>query len=183
MRIRRCGGARLHEMRQHEIAEIVERCAVAEEESFIGRHCFDDVANQRRFGRQFEPPHEAIDTVEIVTARQGRESAFDEILLVVVEAEAGIFGEEALQHIEGSNHAAPRGRIPLRRPLTVAAIRPSGRTALASPACATAPGMPQTTLEASSCAMRLPPAATIARDPARPSVPIPVRMRPSVDGP
>ena len=56
------------------------------------------------------------------------------------------------------------------------ASRGSGRTAWHSPAWAIAPGMPQTTLVASSCATAAPPACTTARVPARPSWPMPVSI-------
>src|SRR5882672_9493969 len=42
------------------------------------------------------------------------------------------------------------------------------------PACAAAPGIPQTTLEASSWAITFPPAATISLPPRIPSEPMPV---------
>ena len=45
-----------------------------------------------------------------------------------------------------------------------------------APADATAPGMPQTTLVASSCAMTVLPALTSSRAPFKPSCPIPVSM-------
>src|SRR5207237_351795 len=53
----------------------------------------------------------------------------------------------------------------------------SGSTAEHTPAFAAAPGMPHTTLEASSCAMTLPPAATTSCAPCVPSEPMPVRIK------
>ena len=50
---------------------------------------------------------------------------------------------------------------------------------LARPALATAPGMPQTTLVAPSWAKTAPPAERMAREPASPSEPMPVRTTPS----
>ena len=55
-------------------------------------------------------------------------------------------------------------------------MRGSGSTAWHSPACATAPGIPQTTLVASSCATAPPPASTTRRVPASPSWPMPVSI-------
>src|SRR4029079_1591016 len=73
------------------------------------------------------------------------------------------------------NHA----RSPPNSRVIFAAISPIGSTADARPALVTWPGMPQTTLVASSCAMTEPPAATISFAPRKPSDPIPVSTSPS----
>ena len=49
----------------------------------------------------------------------------------------------------------------------------NGNTALHTPAMAAAPGMPQTTLVASSWAITVPPASATAPAPASPSLPMP----------
>ena len=67
---------------------------------------------------------------------------------------------------------APRGTAAT----TFGAICSSGSTAEHTPAATAAPGMPQTTLVASSWAMTLPPALTISAAPSVPSVPMPVRI-------
>src|SRR6185312_4870188 len=74
-----------------------------------------------------------------------------------------------------------RGHVcsPANSRLSLGAISSSGSSAEARPACATCPGMPQITLVASSCASKLPPAATIACEPLRPSAPMPVSISPS----
>src|SRR3546814_2591866 len=59
---------------------------------------------------------------------------------------------------------------------TLGPISLIGSTAEHRPLVATAPGMPQTTLVASSCAMTVPPACTTSAAPFWPSVPMPVRM-------
>ena len=52
----------------------------------------------------------------------------------------------------------------------------NGSTADANPACATAAGIPHTTLHASSWVTTVPPAETTSRPPASPSCPMPVRI-------
>ena len=60
-----------------------------------------------------------------------------------------------------------------------AAIWSGGSTAEASPAAATAPGMPHTAELAASCARIVPPAATMRAAPSAPSRPMPDSTTPS----
>ena len=73
--------------------------------------------------------------------------------------EAGALLEELAQIIVIERR---HGRSPGNSRTTFGAICSSGSTAEHMPASATAPGMPQTTLVASSCAITLPPAATMS---------------------
>src|SRR6478609_1882670 len=96
-------------------------------------------------------------------ARKRQQPAFQQILLLRREHDAGAKFHQFAQPVEiFRGHAA----TPENRRLSCGAISGSGSTAEQIPACATLPGMPQTTLVASSCAITCPPAATTSRAPA-----------------
>src|SRR4029450_8237782 len=97
----------------------------------------------------------------------------DQVLLVGGEIEAGALFQELAQILVVNRRHA---RSPANRRLTLAPIWLSGRIAAQMPALAAAPGMAPTPLEASSCAITLPPAATMSLPPRMPSEPMPVRI-------
>src|SRR5581483_7870699 len=96
-----------------------------------------------------------------------------QILLVRRKIEPGALLQEDAQEL-----VIRRGhdRSPENRRTILVAIWFKGRMAEQMPALAAAPGMPHTTLVASSCAITLPPAATISLPPRVPSDPMPVRI-------
>ena len=111
---------------------------------------------------EHERAHQIAETGEAGLARDRQQPAFDQILLVGRQHEAGALLEAAAQIIViERRHARP----PENSRMIFGAISSSGSTAEHKPACATERGMPQTTLVASSCAMTLPPAATISAAP------------------
>src|SRR5207237_4255633 len=76
------------------------------------------------------------------------EPAFDQILLVGRQHEAGALPQEVAEvFVIERRH----GRSPRNSRTIFGAIASSGSTAEHTPAFAAAPGMPHTTLEASSC--------------------------------
>src|SRR6202022_650868 len=164
-------GARGHKRRHHGFTELLERDLVAEEERFIGGHRLDNFGDER-LGRVPELPHQRREPGEAGLADQREQPAFDQILLARGKHEPGVLLEHGAQKIViRRTHALP----PENNSRSLGAMRSSGSTAEQRPARATAPGMPQTTLLASSWATTLPPAAPLAAAPRAPSAPMPVR--------
>src|SRR6266700_3585087 len=165
-------GARLQQRRQDRVAQMIERNLVAEEEGLVGGHCLHDLGRQR-FRAAFHFLDEFGNARQAGPARQRDQPALDQILLVGGEIEArALFQEPAQEIIILYVHE----RSPENSRTSFWAIWLSGRTAAQIPAFAAAPGMPQTTLVASSWATMLPPAATISLPPRMPSEPMPVRI-------
>src|SRR6185437_15526141 len=106
-----------------------------------------------------------------VAAGDGQEPAFQEIALVGREREPRPLFQKLAQILEIKRTHPPS---PLNRLTIFGPIASSGSTSDGTPACTTAPGMPHTTLVASSWVIMVPPAAAIVRAPSVPSCPIPV---------
>src|SRR4051812_9828890 len=152
---------------------MVEGDFVAEEQRLVGGHCFDHVDDERFVARPAYLFYQTFQSRHAYAARHRQQPAFHEILLVPAQDETGALLDQPAQEIViGRGHCLS----PQNRRVIFPAIRSSGRMAAQCPACATEPGIPQTTLVASSCASTLPPAATISPAPSVPSEPIPVRI-------
>src|SRR5690606_21448365 len=111
--------------------------------------------------RQFEQVRDA------VALRHRHQPALDQILLFRRQRQARALLQELADEVEvvAGHPCLPKARM------TADAMSGSGRTWQHNPACATVPGMPQTMLVASSCAMMPPPAATMSAPPLAPSTP------------
>src|SRR3984893_1286438 len=172
--------ARRHQRRHDDVAEMLERYLVAEEERFVGHHRFDDRGHQRLVVAEAERLHQIAEAGKAGLARDRQQPALDQILLFGRQHEAGAVLQAAAQIIViMRRHVRP----PANSRSILGAISLSGSTAEHNPACATERGMPQTTLVASSWAITLPPAATISAAPWVPSVPMPVRTSASALAP
>ena len=137
--------ARAQQLRQDDRAELLERLDVAEEEGFVGGHRLDDVAHQRRVVALAQRRHQARHRRMAVLLRHRRELAFEEVGFLLGDGEARPLLEDARQKREiVAVHAAPRDATDA----TSGPISSSGRIAAQSPAAATAPGIPHTTLVA-----------------------------------
>src|SRR5471032_2677721 len=172
--------ARAQQRGKHGVAETVERNLVAEEERFVDRHRLGDFRLERLRIRLPQAPDEIGDRSAAGAARHRHQAAFDQILFFRRENQAGALAQEFAQIfvIERRHEQSP-----LTRRTTLDAISSSGSTAEHCPLCAAEPGMPHTTLDASSCAMTLPPPAAMSRAPSVPSVPMPVSTTASSAGP
>src|SRR3954470_1016398 len=149
---------------------MIERDLVAEEEGLVGGHRLGDVDGQG-LGAGLDLLHQLADACEAVAARQRHQPALHQILLVGGQIEAGALAQQLAQIFVVER---AHDRTPANSWISFGAIWPSGSTAAQIPACVAAPGMPHTTLDASSCAITLPPAATICLPPRMPSEPMPV---------
>src|ERR1043165_1075854 len=131
---------------------MIERHLVAIEERLVGRHRLDDLDDQPLIVG-LELADQLGERRDAGLARERGQAALHQILLVGRENEAGaIFQELAEVVVIGRCHdfSPPNSRT------IFGPIWSSGSTAEQTPACAAAPGMPQTTLVASSCAITLP---------------------------
>src|ERR1700741_1905012 len=151
---------------------MIEGNLVAKEEGFVGGHRLHHILDQR-LPAALRLLHEIRDSGKADAPRQRQQPAFHEILLVGREVETGTLLQQPAQEIVVRRR---HERSPANRRTILGAIWFSGRMAEQMPALAAAPGMPQTTLVASSCAITLPPAATMSLPPRMPSDPMPVRI-------
>src|SRR5258708_1610364 len=136
---------------------MLERHLVAEEERLVCRHGLDHFDNERLGGGAPEPGDEASKIEQPFAARDRQKPALDQIMLLGRQHETGARLQELAQIVVVLwRHE----RAPKNRRESFGAICSSGSTAEQTPAATAAPGMPQTTLVASSCAMTLPPALT-----------------------
>src|SRR5206468_7430293 len=131
---------------------------VAIEERLIRGHRLDHVDAQPLVVA-LELRQQVGERCESRLADEGCEPAFDQILLVGRQHEAGAVLEELAEIIviERRHDLSPRNSRTIFGP-----ISSSGSTAEQTPAFAAAPGMPHTMLVVSSCAITVPPAATIS---------------------
>src|SRR5690606_807651 len=150
--------------------------AIAEEVRLVVEQRLDHLLGERGLVRLAESHRKVLERIETRLAQHARQRGADapqpvgrELLARARLEQAGDDAERVLALVD---HAAPNATA-MR-----AAICSGGRTAEASPAPATAPGIPQTAELAASCAMIVPPAATIRAAPSAPSRPIPERTTP-----
>jgi hypothetical protein len=89
------------------IAEMIERHLVAKKECLVGGHGFDHLGDDG--GRAaFHFLHEFADAWQPAFARQRKQAAFDEILLVCGQVETGIILQELAQILViGRGHGRP----------------------------------------------------------------------------
>src|SRR3546814_13665834 len=113
------------------------------------------------------------DTLFPYTTLFRSQAALQEIGLFLRDDEAGTLVQQLRDIFEIFHVHAADLMTNLR---TLGPISLIGSTAEHRPLVATAPGMPQPTPVASSCAMTVPPACTTSAAPFWPSVPMPVRM-------
>src|SRR5262249_38735958 len=137
-------------------------------------HRLDDLDDQRLGGAVLELRDQFAEPGHAGLARDRQQAALDQILLFGRQDEAGPLLQELAQIVVVLRC---HGRSPENKRTTFWAIWSSGSTAEQIPALAAAPGIPHTTLVASSCAITLPPVVTISVPPRVPSEPIPVRIR------
>src|SRR5690606_32706600 len=151
----------------------LERPSVAKEKRFIRRHGIDDLVQHRFVPCPPDFLDELADAVDATPPCDWRQAALNQIALLRRQHEAGALIEHLLQIVElgGIHFPSPPAIRMIAGPICC-----SGRISLHRPACATAPGIPQTTLVSRSCASTCPPACTTASHPFNPSDPIPVRM-------
>ena len=99
MRMLRDAAARRQQRRHDRLAEMLERRLVAKEERFVGRHRFDDGGHERCVRRRLERGDELAEIGKPGLARDRQQPAFDQILLVGREHEAGALLEALAQEI------------------------------------------------------------------------------------
>src|SRR6202035_269095 len=163
-------GARLRQRREDRLPQMIERNLVAEEKGLVGGHRLDHFRRDR-LGAGLDLRHQLGDPRQSLLSRQRDQPAFDQILLVGGQVETGTLLQELAQKFVVQRR---HERSPANSRTSFGAIWLSGRMAAQMPAFAAAPGIPHTTLEASSWAITLPPAAMISLPPRMPSEPMPV---------
>ena len=165
--------------RQRLGAEMLERLVVAEEEALVGGHRLDHLADQR-LGAGCRSRSASASRSRKSFALAGSARAASRAGRACPGRSRGRSGSSAAWRTY-RRRSCPGSAWLMRAPSAAAraafgAMRGSGSTAWHRPAWATAPGMPQTTLVASSCATALPPASITRRVPASPSCPMPVSI-------
>src|SRR6266545_870431 len=163
--------ARRHQSRHDGVAEMLERNLVAEEERLVGHHRLDHLDHEGLGVRSPQTLHQLGQAAKPGLARQRQKPALDQILLVGRQHEPGPLPQQFSKMIVVERR---HDRLPEKRRTTFGAIWSSGSTDEHRPALVTDPGMPQMTLDASSCAITAPPAATMEPAPRVPSEPMPV---------
>src|SRR5262249_22552105 len=165
-------GARSPPPRPPRIAELLERNLVAKEKRFVGHHRFDHLDHERVGVGPPQALHQLGQAGEAGLTHQRQKPALDQVLLVGRQHETRAVLQQLAEII-----VLVRGHtlLPEKSRTIFGAICSIGRTDEHSPACVTDPGMPQTTLVASSWAITAPPASTTSDAPCVPSEPMPVR--------
>src|ERR1035438_8401045 len=178
--------AALDQRRQQFSAEQLEWATVAEEAGLVDRHCFGDGPLERGILPDAQVFDKLLKGPQAMVPPEPSQACFKEVVARGIESilrqPADNRAEKAV--VNGrrcSDHRATVSRISVRPPWARVEIRRiSGamswreRMRCANPARATAPGIPQMTLVAWSCASTVPPCARIRREPASPSEPMPV---------
>src|SRR5438093_7798433 len=154
----------LDQVRQHVGAETLERSHVSEPGRLVGGQRVDDLLVQR--GRLFltEGCYEFGERTQAGAANERIQPGDGEVLLPGLEHDRGALTHQVLDVPEvlfGEHHGpTPTGRWsgavarPTSSRRSISAASPvSGTMASAIPDCTTNPGIPQTTLDASSCTM------------------------------
>ena len=170
-------GARIDQPWQRLCTEMMKRLVVTKEETFVGGHCLHHLARQRVAARAPQTLRQPVKVGQLLAFHDGGQPGFKQVELVNADDQAGFRFQQGGQGLEGERRQR-RGHAwaPFSISRSLGAIFGNGSTALQRPAWATAPGMPQTTLDASSCPMAAPPASITFLVPAKPSWPIPVSM-------
>src|ERR1019366_6811186 len=153
---------------------------IAEEVGLVGRHRFDDLTAEIGACGLNECA-KIVDRGETVLANDRPKPALEQVVLVGAEHNAGFRVHVLLEKPvirglyfrKGAWHRYPHAFRAIR--ITSGMTSSSGRTQSARPAPTMAPGIPQTTLEASSCARIRAPRAFRISVPRRPSCPMPVK--------
>jgi hypothetical protein len=170
---------RMLQLRHDDIAEMVEGLAIAEEEGLVGCQSVDDALLQSAVSG-LDPAQEIVEAGDILLAQNRREASLDEIGLLRREHDAGRVLDEFDRLLDRMDaHAA----FPSTRDCASSPSFSGGNWAAARPASAMLPGMPQTTLEGSSCTMTLAPRWIRSCAPPVPSLPMPVSAIASVSAP
>ena len=108
------GRARLQHLGHDRIAEVIERHLVAKEEGLVGGHGFDHLGD-KGCRPALHLLHEFADAGEAAFARQRKQAAFDQILLVCGQVETGMILQELTQILivwrghEGLSRASGKG--------------------------------------------------------------------------
>src|SRR5437870_1210730 len=166
-------------------AETLERNHISEPGRLVGGQRVDDLLVERGRLLFTQGRHEFGERTQAGAADERIQPGDGEVLLPRLEHDRGALADQVLDVAEVlfREHHGPtptgRGRGALARPTSSrrsisAAIPASGTTASAIPDCTTNPGIPQTTLDASSCTITRAPVSDSWRAPRIPSLPIPV---------
>src|SRR5512139_2868235 len=170
-------GTRLLEPPQRPVDEQIEGRPITEEISLVVEQSLDHLIDQRRLPTGHERGDQLIQRRDPAIPHQRFQRRLDppapahRQLLAGARLEQG--REDAARRIAYFHSSFPPAAA------TQPASSIGGLTAEASPASATARGMPHTALLALSCTRMLPPRATTAALPTRPSRPIPLKTTPS----
>src|SRR5262249_46401458 len=153
------GGALGDQIRQHPLAERLEAPRVAEEARLVGGHRLHHLAVEAVPSLRAQPGDQLLERRAALLARDRNETRLGEVLLALVENDARTLAHQPPHEIEVAREEAHR----IRPSATPGTVRPaharctiapgiagSASTSSAIPARKTAPGMPQTTLVASS---------------------------------
>ena len=148
----RCGsaaaGARRQQRGRTSLRSMLERPCIAEEQGLVGGHRLDHLAHQRaRFPAAAAPPPGRVSPAIPCACGDRRQPVLEQVVLVRPTTMPERCRTRAPRNSRSTG--VIRRFLILASDSTVAAMRCSGSTAQQSPAVATAPGMPQTTLVAS----------------------------------
>ncbi len=100
-------GARLQDYGHDRIAKVIERNLVAKKEGFVGGHRLDHLGCERR-GSTLHLLHEFADAGQTYFSRKRKQPAFDQILLVGRQIQAGTILEKFAQvFVIGRGHWLP----------------------------------------------------------------------------
>jgi len=169
-----------------------ERIDVPEPRGLVRGQCLDDAIVFGAIRHHTQGLHVLVDPRETGLTGERRQAALHQVLLAGDQIdgtastdEVGHEGERVRGKRHGSTpgEAPPRGRERWTAAKMAVLTSAMGNTKLAKPALATAPGMPQTTLETSSCTSTVPPDATTDSQPPHPSLPMPVNTTASRSAP
>src|SRR3954468_22865616 len=173
--------------RQNRGGERGELVAVAEPRGLVRRQRLDDLPRAVGAGPGAHRLDVLRDVGDAHLPGDGQQPRLDEVLLARLQHDRALLVHERADPVEtggGEGHRGPPARMapvrawtPARWRLMASGMRSRGRISSARPACAMAPGIPQTTEVGWSWTMTVPPAARISEAPLRPSEPIPVNTR------
>src|SRR4051812_40379517 len=155
--------------------------AVPVERSLFGRDGLNRLVLQQQRIRFPQPLHERFIRRQPVPAQDGFQARLDQVLLVLRDHDAAE-GVNGLADLVERGSPQLHGVVPVpSSETTVGPMRSSGRISSTWLVAAAAPGMPQTTLVASSWAITYAPLRLSGPNPFAPSHPIPVRMTATTD--
>ncbi len=176
------GRPALHQLGEQHGPERAERLRVPEPRRLVGRQRVHDAPALLEVGTPLQRGHVVLDVPGTGAAGERQETGLDEVLLPGAQDDGGLAPDKVTDVVERcgcEGHASPRlaPAVGVRRDTRstmAAATAGRGSTSSASPAPATAPGIPQTTDVSASWTITCAPTSLSASHPRRPSDPIPV---------